>query len=185
MRLPSFWFAFQEEKASCFRQMTHHRIQCTMGGKRVRIIEDEMGLICAWEREHVSVKEFPGRVNIGVGRLGDQSWKEIAACSPNQSSRVNGHTHQYWGSSPRKARDTLTFTSTWLDETIGAEEEQETFAGKLVKWFRNLFRGPRVPSKQNKGSFNNCIVLFTLLSLRWVVSIIDHRFWGFTFTRNS
>ena len=28
-------------------QLPHHRIQCTMGGKKGRIIEDKMGRICA------------------------------------------------------------------------------------------------------------------------------------------
>ena len=31
------------------------------------------------------------------------------------------------------AREMTTFTSMWSDEPIGAEEEQQIFAGKLVK----------------------------------------------------
>ena len=58
LRLPAVGFAFQEEKESCFRssasphhsvseQLSHHRIQFTMGWKKATITEDEMGMICA------------------------------------------------------------------------------------------------------------------------------------------
>ena len=47
LRLPSVRFAFQEEKASFAEPLPHHRIQCTMGRKKGKITEDEMGIICA------------------------------------------------------------------------------------------------------------------------------------------
>ena len=62
----------------------------------------------------------------------DQSWREMAACSPCQSAWVKCQTHQHRGSSLRIAREMLTFSCIWSDEPIGAEEEQETYAGTFV-----------------------------------------------------
>ena len=47
LRLPSVRFAFPEEKASCFREPALPQHSVYLGwGKKVRIIEDAMGLIC-------------------------------------------------------------------------------------------------------------------------------------------
>ena len=58
--------------------------------------------------------------------VGDQSWREMAACSHCQSAWVNCQTHKCWNSSLRIVREMTTFTSIWSDE------EQKTCAGKLV-----------------------------------------------------
>ena len=67
-----------------------------------------------------------------VVNMRDQSSREMATCSPCPSAWVNCQTCWHWGSSLRIAREMLNFTSTWSDEPIGVEEEQETSVGKFV-----------------------------------------------------
>ena len=68
----------------------------------------------------------------GAVDIDDQSWIVMAAFSPSQFAWVNCQTRRCWGCSLRMARERLTLTSTWSDESIGAEDEQDALAGKLV-----------------------------------------------------
>ena len=68
----------------------------------------------------------------GTVDMEDQSWTEMAAYSSCQSASVKCQTRRHCGGSLRIARKMLTFTRIWSDESIGAEEEQDTFAEKFV-----------------------------------------------------
>ena len=56
LRLPLGREASRKRRQVVYMQLHHHRIQCTMGGKKIGIIEDEMG----WDGMDLFIRERAG-----------------------------------------------------------------------------------------------------------------------------
>ncbi len=85
------------------------------------------------EGEQISLKEFPGWVDVGESSDGRQYISLMAARWNCQSAWVKCQTRRHWGGSLITAREMSTLTNMWSEEPICKEEDQQIFSGEFVK----------------------------------------------------